>query len=255
MPQEGSEADLSQAHVLKLSAPGMPQVEIPKPGKSARTLDISLHTVPAVVLDCGDEVAKWLSQVLVKGSFRLAYLGDDVGCTPRQMCTQAAWNNGSEASSVYLPGATVGFADSDHVTLISDASLADLNRRMPRGAAQLKVDRFRMNILLSGTGAYEEEGWKSFVINGVDFQVSRLCNRCTVTLVDPGTGGTGPIKGEPLQLLRSFRSVEHLWHVDPRHNTAPILGIKACARSSSGSIRVGDMVTAVVPRGVNDRLY
>lgn len=233
----------------------MPQIGIPKPGKSAHTIDISLGTVPAIALDCGDDVAKWLSKVLGKGSFRLAYLGGDVRCRPRQMCTQATWNNGSEETSVYLPGTMVGFADSTHVTLISDASRSDLHRRMPRGAAQLTQERFRMNVMLSGTSAYEEEGWKSFIINGLVFEVSKLCNRCSATLVDPDTGRVGPIKGEPLQLLRSFRSVEHLWHVDPRHKTAPILGTKACSRSSSGSIRVGDMVTAIVPRGAYDRLY
>lgn len=242
---------------LELSAPGMPPLHVPQPGAAAEQLDVSLWTVSGLALDCGDEAALWLVKFFGQQSLRLAFIpvGEEGGdsARPRAMCTQVQWNDGDEARSVYLAGTEVAFADSTHLTLLSEASLVDLNRRVPRRTtSSFTPERFRMNILLSHTRAYEEETWKSFDICANSFEVARLCNRCTVVAVDPATGET---KNLPLQLLRGYRSKEHLWRVDPRHGTKPIFGIKACARRHEGPIRVGDTISGIVLRGIEDRMY
>eukprot|EP00930_Biecheleria_cincta_P099135 TRINITY_DN90780_c0_g1_i1.p1 TRINITY_DN90780_c0_g1~~TRINITY_DN90780_c0_g1_i1.p1 ORF type:complete len:399 (+),score=41.52 TRINITY_DN90780_c0_g1_i1:31-1197(+) len=240
---------------LGLSAPGMPDLPEVMPSDS-NTIEVSLWNVHGVALDCGDAAADWLNKFLGETSLRLAYLSCRAegrsAMKTREMCEQVAWNGGNRADSVYPEGTRVGFADGSHLTLLSDASLVNLNRRMAKNAQDVCAERFRMNVILSGTRAYAEEAWKSFSIGTVDFVVARLCNRCTGTLVDPSTGETGR---EPLRLLRSYRSKEHLWQVDERHGTAPILGTKVCNPSCKGSISVGDEVDNVVLRRSSDRRY
>lgn len=250
--------DAGRLAPLTLSAPGMPALEVPRPSVSANTLEFELWAVPGTALDCGDDAAKWLNSFLGAGSLRLAYLSDDVGSEApvksRDMCKQEAWNGGNEADSVYLQGTRVGFADSADITVISQSSLQDLGSRLSNSAVA-QPERFRMNVVLAGTRAYEEEMWKSFQLGAIAFVVSRLCNRCIVTLVDPSTGEKGPTKGEPLQVLRSYRSPKQLWRVDPRHKEAPILGTKAHTRATAGTIRVGDLVSAAALREEGDRMY
>jgi uncharacterized protein YcbX len=243
---------------LLLDAPGMEQLRVSAPGtESSRCLEMSLWGVPGVALDCGDEAAKWLTTFLGGGrQLRLGYVSSGTGtdAKPRNMCNQASWNGGNEANSVYLKGTHLGFADSTHATVLSEASIVDLNRRLPRGTAPLTAERFRMNIMLSGTRAYAEELWKCFAIGDMDFEAARLCNRCIVTLVDPANGKKLPGGGEPLKTLRNYRSKEHLWRVDPRHGTNPILGTKVCT-ASAGVVRIGDSVASVVLRTASDREY
>jgi len=255
---EPTVAEPGAAVPLALAAPGMPPLRVPMPGSAAQRLEVALWAVPGLALDCGDEAADWLNKYLGESSLRLAFIseGPDVQgpVRTRDMCKQEAWNGGNEADSVYMAGTHVAFADSVHLTVMSEASLADLNRRLPRGAA-LTVERFRMNVLLAGARAYEEESWKSFSLGSCAWEVSRLCNRCLVTLVDPETGARGPQKGQPLELLRSFRLPEQLWKVDPRHGTAPILGTKACTAAREGVVRVGDVVSGALLRTEADRMY
>lgn len=253
-------SDGSRVPTLTLRAPGMPELQVPGPSARAAPLNVNLHEVMGVALDCGDDASKWLNKFFGEGSsFRLAYLSDGhsggLNATrARDMCKQVKWNGGGEAGSVYMQGTKVGFADSTHLTLVSEGSLRDVSRRLSAGG-NMSPERFRMNVVLAGTHAYEEELWKSFVLGGAVYEVSKLCDRCMLTLVDPTTGERGPLKGEPLRLLRSYRSGEQLWSVDPRHGTAPILGTKACTNASEGIVRIGDVISSVVLRGRGDRMY
>lgn len=237
---------------LALSAPGMPRLEVPFPGSDAQAVDFSLWTVPGSAKDCGPEAARWLQDFLGQ-EYRLAYIAEEVaGVKWREMCKQAAWNGGDESKSVYYPGTAVGFADSNQGTVISSASVDALNRRL---RSKLTVERFRMNLVLAGTDAYEEESWTSFGIGDKTFVMSRMCNRCTVTLVDHTDGVAGPEKGEPLRELRAYRSPPMVDHCDPRHKEAPILGMKFGTSCVEGAIRVGDEVTPLTVWKPGDRLY
>jgi len=237
---------------LALSAPGMKRIEVPVPGDSQVEMNINLWKVPGTAKDCGPEAAKWLQDFLGQ-EYRLAYYGEEVGGVKwRDMCKQAAWNDGDESKSVYYPGSTIGFADSTPGTIISKASLDALNRRL---TSKLAVERFRMNLVLEGTDAYEEESWTSFGIGDKTFVMSRMCNRCLVVLTDPKSGEQGPEKGEPLKELRAYRSPGQVHHCDPRHQEAPILGMKFGTACHEGAVRVGDEVTPLSIWKHGDRLY
>jgi hypothetical protein len=97
----------------------------------------------------------------------------------------------------------VSFADAFPYMLISQASLDDLNNRL---LVPVPMNRFRPNLVISGTEAFEEDTWSEIKIGEVHFKVVKPCARCILTTVDQETG----IKGnEPLQTLSRFRKADN----------------------------------------------
>jgi len=98
-------------------------------------------------------------------------------------------------------GEHVGFADQCPILLTTEASLADLNSRMDH---PILMDRFRPNLVLSGTEAWEEDKWRRIKIGECEFKVNQDCVRCVFTTIDPITKAKDP-KSEPLRTMNSFR--------------------------------------------------
>jgi hypothetical protein len=97
----------------------------------------------------------------------------------------------------------VSFADAFPYMLIGQASLDYLNSRL---AQPVPMNRFRPNLVISGTGAFEEDTWSEIKIGEVCFKVVKSCARCILTTVDQETG----IKGsEPLKTLSTFRKIDN----------------------------------------------
>ncbi|HBL54839.1 MAG TPA: hypothetical protein DDZ36_02830 [Deltaproteobacteria bacterium] len=92
------------------------------------------------------------------------------------------------------------FSDAYPLLLISEASLNDLNNRLPEPVA---MKRFRPNLVVNNTKPYEEDSWKKIIIGECEFQVVKPCSRCILTTVDPETG---EFSGkEPLRTLATYR--------------------------------------------------
>lgn len=97
----------------------------------------------------------------------------------------------------------VSFADAFPYLLISQASLDDLNRRLPQ---PVPMDRFRPNLVVSDTDSFAEDTWAEIKIGEVHFTVAKPCARCILTTVDQETGKRGK---EPLQTLSSYRTSDN----------------------------------------------
>lgn len=97
----------------------------------------------------------------------------------------------------------VSFADGYPYLLIGQASLDDLNHRLP---APIGMARFRPNLVVAGSLPYEEDSWRRFAINGLTFYGVKPCARCVLTTIDPATGQKGP---EPLRTLTTYRRWNH----------------------------------------------
>ena len=125
------------------------------------------------------------------------------------------------------------FADAFALLVCSTASLADLNARLAaKGHAQITIERFRPNIVLSGVEAFDEDYVESFVIDGARCQVAKACVRCTVPNVDPATGEPG---FEPGDTLAQYRN-----NVEAGGIT---FGVNAIVQSGAGAnLSVGDPV-------------
>jgi len=95
----------------------------------------------------------------------------------------------------------VSFADAAPLLLTSDASLAELNARLP---APVTMRRFRPNLVVDGEQPFEEDSWRRIRVGEAELEVAWPSARCVLTTVDPDTGAMDPA-GEPLRTLRSFR--------------------------------------------------
>ena len=203
---------------LVLSAPGMPDLPVPREPEDGTRRDTRVWSddVPAIVH--GGEVRDWLTEFLaqdVGGPLDLAYFPADSERQVRQ--------------DFGRPTDRVAFADAFPFLLIGEGSLSDLNRRLvERGAEALPMNRFRPNLVLSGTSPYEEDGWSQVRIGDVSFQVVKSAGRCVVTTTDQSTAEVGT---EPLATLNTYR----------REGKAVLFG-RYLVQDGGGTVRVGDEV-------------
>lgn len=67
--------------------------------------------------------------------------------------------------------------------------------------------RFRPNLVIEGSAAFAEDGWKRIRIGTVEFRVVAPCSRCILTTLDPKTGERSADR-EPLMTLAKYRKQE-----------------------------------------------
>jgi uncharacterized protein YcbX len=103
-------------------------------------------------------------------------------------------------SDVFRTNTVVAFHDDAPILIISQASLEELNRRMP---SPLPMNRFRPTFVVACCDAFAEDTWQRIAIAGVAFRAVKQCVRCAITTVDQAEGAfRGP---EPLKTLATFR--------------------------------------------------
>jgi uncharacterized protein YcbX len=164
-------------------------------------------------IDQGDEAAAWFSQFLAMDC-RLVRIGE-------------AYSRPVKSSA---EPAQVSFADAYPLLLISDASLADLNQRLPQ---PLPMNRFRPNLVVTGCEPYAEDHWQQICVDQIIFDVMKPCERCVITTTDQQTAIRDAAK-EPLKTLATYR----------RLKGGVIFGQNLIHRNR-GEIRVGSAVKVV----------
>jgi len=154
--------------------------------------------MPEILVDIWDDhctarvhtldVNNWFSDIL--GSpVRLVFMPD------------TAWR---PTNPTYAPeGMPVSFADGFPYLIIGQATLDDLNGRLPQ---PLPMNRFRPNFVFSGGGPFEEDAWRDFSIGDVRFRSVKPCARCIIPTTDQDTGLRA---AEPLKTLATYRKQGH----------------------------------------------
>ncbi|MFI6450260.1 MOSC domain-containing protein [Streptosporangium amethystogenes] len=171
---------------LTLRLPGFDALTVEVDLLSARR-DVELFGTPYQGIDQGRAAAEWLSEVLGAPS-RL------VRVPPEHRRATDGWTPG-----------TSGYADGSPVHLISEATLALLNRRLTEaGGTPLPMARFRPNIVIGGwTEPHREDGARRMLVGDTELGYAKLAIRCAVTMVDQDSGTrAGP---EPLRTLATYR--------------------------------------------------
>jgi hypothetical protein len=195
---------------LRLSAPDFGEVAVPLEPSGGDPVRAEVWDSVSPAVAPSREADRWLSEVLARPC-RLAYMPES---TRRESNVRHAG-----------PGRLVGFADGYAHLVVSEASLAALNARLDR---PVSLDRFRPNIVLAGTTAFEEDGWKDFSAGTARLRMAKPCGRCQVTTTDQSTGEvTGP---EPLETLGRWR---------PSEEFGARFGMNAVTLAE-GAVRVGD---------------
>lgn len=174
---------------LTLSAKGFEalDVEVPEPENILRGVTIWRDTLR--VPDAGEAAADWLSRFINK-PVRLVHVP-----LQRARTTEAGYGRDDDK---------VAFADGYPLLLIGQASLDDITSRVGR---PLEMLRFRPNLVIEGSEAFAEDGWKRIRIGDVEFRVVKSCSRCILTTIDPQTGVRDEQR-EPLATLMSYRKQE-----------------------------------------------
>lgn len=133
----------------------------------------------------------------------------------------------------------VSFADGYPLMVIGEASLADLNTRLDK---KLPMNRFRPNIVVSGSEAYAEDRWAKIRIGDGIFRSTKPCERCVITTVDQAKGEFAG--KEPLKTLASYRMAKDV--MPDRYNplgvgpNAVLFGQNLIGESVGATIRVSD---------------
>ncbi|MBO0936660.1 MOSC N-terminal beta barrel domain-containing protein [Fibrella sp. HMF5335] len=174
--------------------------------------DVTIWNATVRARSEGKEAADWFSDVL-GGYCKLVFMPESS-------------NRPVDTTSGYHPaGKLTSFADAYPFLLLGEASMNELNSRLPEPYSIL---RFRPNIVFAGGTPYQEDEIEHFTINGISFTGLENCARCKIPNVDPATGMVSPTN-QPLKTLAGYRNV----------NRNIIFG-RNTVHSGTGTIRVGD---------------
>ncbi|CAA9556911.1 MAG: Flavodoxin reductases (ferredoxin-NADPH reductases) family 1 [uncultured Thermomicrobiales bacterium] len=173
---------------IRVAAPGMGPITVERRVEGDR-LWVEIWKDRAVGIDQGDGIAAWLS----------AFLG-----LPVRLARMAEDHVRQVDQTYARPDDQTGFSDGYPILLVTEESLAELNRRLVgRGEAALPMDRFRPNIVVAGGGVpNEEDTWGDVRIGDVSLHGVKLCARCAITTTDQQTAETSK---EPLRTFAGYR--------------------------------------------------
>lgn len=133
------------------------------------------------------EAAGWFSS-LVGRRLRLVYM-------PSEVCRRVDPAYGAEED-------VVSFADGFPLLLVSEASLEELARRVGRA---FEVQRFRPNLVVSGTEPHAEDSWRRIRVGPIEMRAVKPCSRCVIPTRSLDTGAIGK---EPLATLATYRKLD-----------------------------------------------
>lgn len=212
-----------KSDTLELRAPGMLRLEIPlglPDPQEARTVQVRVwnDTVPAY--DCDETTATWFSNFLGTPCRLVRFHA------AATRIADAVWTGGTEAPTL--------FSDGFPLLVIAEASLADLNDRLAaEGRAALPMNRFRPNLVVGGTDAYDEDHAATLRIGNALLKPVKPCARCAMPAVDQASGEVGP---DPLDILRSYRA-------SPRVGGGIAFGMNAILLEGEGErLRIGQEI-------------
>lgn len=178
---------------LFLSSSDGDTVDVAQPSRNA-LIKVKVWSHETIALDAGDRASAWIAAKLDMRPehVRLVQFHPDM----RRDCNR---------SYAVDTGAHTFFADGYPLLVTSNASLADLNRRIGNSAEQaLPMDRFRPNIVLDGLPSWDEDYVDTLAVGTVQIKLVKPCVRCEVTTTDQASGTR--ISEEPLRTLAKFRS-------------------------------------------------
>ena len=212
LPRLALVATALNANGLSLNAPGMPAIGIAREaGGESRA--VTVWKFDGRGIDCGDAAAAWASQFL-ETPLRLVMFDASFPrvCGPE-------WTGETRAITE--------FSDGYPILVISRASLAELNSRLPKA---LPMERFRPNIVIDGVEAYDEDRIHELRAGPVTLRMVKPCARCSITTTDQQLGAVDGV--EPLQTLKEYRFDKKLRGVTFGQNVIVVKGV-------GESLRVG----------------
>ena len=173
------------ATALTLEAPRLPALTLPLTEGGGERVAVRVHRDPCVGLDQGREADEWVSEA--------------VGQPARLVRVPPHPERRANPQFAGTTVAPLSFADGYPVLVCNQASLEDLNTRMPE---PIPMERFRPNIVLEGLSAWAEDRIATLAVGELTLRLVKPCTRCTIPSVDQRTGS---LSTDPAPVLRQFR--------------------------------------------------
>ncbi len=202
---------------IKLSAPNMPTLSLEYENFSSQYQNVRVWDDEIAGQFCSTKANSWISEYLQRAC-QLLYFGE---ASSRMKKT-----NTDDARKL-------AFADGYPLLLISQASLDDLNQRLfANNQKKVSMAQFRPNIVVDNCLPFAEDGWQYIRIGDIEFKVSKPCERCIFTTVNP-EDGIKDAQQQPLSTLKTYRQTSN-GEVLFGQNLIPL---------TSGRIKQGDKLT------------
>ena len=141
-----------------------------------------------------EKINEWLS-VCLETKCQMVYMPDE---TEREINEKFRQNN-----------EIVSFADGYPFMMIGENSLNDLNEKLETA---LPMNRFRPNLIVSGSEAFAEDRWKKIKIGETIFRSTKPCARCVITTIEQSVGEFAG--KEPLKTLAEYRKAKDVFPND-----------------------------------------
>jgi uncharacterized protein YcbX len=206
-----------------LRAPGMLALHLNIEGveEAAR---VRIWDDEVAAYDMGEIAAQWFSDFL-RQKLRLVRFDPE-----QQRLSDMKWTHGAAAANQ--------FSDGFPLLVVSEASLAELNRRLAEaGQPPVGMERFRPNIVLAGIDAHDEDRLDVIRIAAdeeVQLRPVKPCPRCPIPNIDPATAQVSPEVSDTLQVYRRNEIV----------GGAVTFGMNAIVQKGTDqTLRVGQAVT------------
>jgi len=203
-----SEEGISISHKKNSSK----EILIPFSGFINQNITVKIWNDYCDALPAEKFINEWFSDML-QFSCRLVYMPDD---SLRKVNGRYAVQDNDVTS----------FSDGYPIMLIGQSSFDDLNTRLE---IPLPINRFRPNIVITGSAAFEEDEMEEFLIGGIQFFGVKLCERCAITTINQDTSEKSK---EPLKTLSSYRM----------QNNNVYFGQNVIGKKT-GIVRIGDELT------------
>lgn len=162
--------------VLRLEFPDVSSIEIPLDSEIYLTREAKICETKVCGdriqgMDCGDEVAAWISAVLSTDGLRLI----------------------KQNENVERKNKAISLSNQAQFLLISEPSVKFLMNEVETWEDSVKdvgniVNRFRGNLIINNLDPLVENGFKSLAIGGINFEVQGPCTRCQMICIDQCTG-------------------------------------------------------------------
>lgn len=210
---------------LIVELPGEMPMQVPKPEGSGRASIQIWRSVVDTAL--ADKTVNERLSIFFGRAVRLVFM-DDKACR----FSSPDWA-GADAQ--------VSFADGYPILLTVTASLTALNDTIcDQGGAPVSMDRFRPNVVVEDSLAWDEDSWATIQIGDLVFDLVKPCTRCIVPTIDQRTS-KARLDNQPTRALTMIRR-----SADERVKGV-LFGWNMIARTE-GVIRVGEEVNVLERR-------
>ena len=212
---------------LLVQAPGMSPIAVDPPGEKT-TIVQSHFGVPVPAADAGESAAKWFSELTGERCRLVAMIG------------ACGWRLPGDLD---IFGQNAPFSDAAPILLTAQPSLEWLREQASEDFA---MDRFRPNLVVSGTEPWEEDTWSTIRIGTAELRCVVPWPRCTIPQIDQVTSDR---RSEPAKVLRRYR-----WCTDAPSVRRPfrtivegssVFGIGCSIAPEQATVGIGDEVTVM----------